>query len=98
MATAIDIQAEAFTVGTHEEQDGFLPDVISGYYSTPAEIKDRLICEMPTLAMAIFPKEEYSGDYTTDLFGKAETTYFNDAAGLLYQSSLTCCKISSCSS
>ena len=71
-------QAEAFTVGTHDEQDDILEQVKSGWYNTAAEIKDRLICELPTLAMAIFPKKQYSGEYTTDLFGSAETTYFND--------------------
>ena len=34
----------------------------------------------PSLALAIFPKERYTGTLTTDLFGEDNTTYFDDAA------------------
>lgn len=53
--------------------------VTSGSYSTPAEIRGYLTSELPTVAMAVFDKEDYSGDYTTDLFSNDDTTYFNDA-------------------
>jgi len=71
-------QAEAFTVGDHEEQDGLLEGVISGWYDSPDDIRDRLIGELPSVAMAIFPQEDHSGSLTTDLFGADDTIYFND--------------------
>ena len=37
-------------------------------------IRDR----KPTLSLAIFPREQYLGTLTTDLFADDETTYFDD--------------------
>jgi ParB family chromosome partitioning protein len=71
-------QAEALTVGNHEDQDEVLDDVIEGHYSTADDIKEQLVGELPTLSIAIFPKELYTGDFTTDLLADDQTTYFND--------------------
>lgn len=72
-------QAEALSLGSHEEQDGILEDIVDGWCPTPSEIRDYLIDDAPSVAMAIFPQEEYIGSLTTDLFGEDETTYFDDA-------------------
>ncbi len=71
-------QAEALSVGSAEEQDDLLESVQKGWCDSSEEIKDRLIGELPTLSMAIFDKEQYAGEYTTDLFAEEDATYFND--------------------
>lgn len=71
-------QAEALSLGSHDEQDDFLEGVIDGWYSSPDDIRERLVGELPTVSMAIFDKEQYTGSLTTDLFGDDETTYFDD--------------------
>jgi len=73
-------QAEALTVGKPEDQDEVLDDVIEGYYSSPDEIKDKLVGDLPTLSMAIFPKDQYTGSFTRDLLAEDEATYFDDVA------------------
>ena len=73
-------QAEALTIGKPEDQDEVLDDVIEGYYSSPDEIKDKLVGDLPTLSMAIFPKEQYTGSFTRDLLAEDEATYFDDIA------------------
>lgn len=71
-------QAEALTIGKPEDQDEVLDDVVEGYYTAPDEIKDKLVGELPTLSMAIFPKEEYIGTFTQDLLAEENATYFDD--------------------
>ena len=71
-------QAEALTIGKPEDQDEALDDVIEGYYSTAEEIKDKLVGDLPTLSMAIFPQELYTGTFTKDLLAEADSTYFDD--------------------
>jgi ParB family chromosome partitioning protein len=34
--------------------------------------------DRPTVALAIFPLEQYTGTITTDLFAEDETSYFDD--------------------
>lgn len=72
-------QAEALSVGDHEQQDVLVEDVIRGWCDSPEDIRDRLLGQLPSLSMAIFDRSEYSGSFTTDLFGAEDTTYFNDA-------------------
>lgn len=71
-------QAEALSLGGHDEQDGLLEEVTGGWYSSPADITERIIGELPSLALAIFPKEDYRGSFTTDLLAEDDTTYFDD--------------------
>lgn len=73
-------QAEALTVGTHEQQAVMIEDVINCQYRhfSADEIKEQFIDEKPTVSLAMFDKEEYKGDLTKDLFGEEESTYFND--------------------
>ena len=72
-------QAEALTLGSHDAQRSILGDIESGYgpYSA-ADIRDHLLDDRPTVAMAIFPLERYTGTITTDLFAEGETSYFDD--------------------
>ncbi len=73
-------QAEALTVGTHEQQAAIVEEINSNLnrrYSHD-EIKDGLTGEKPTLSMAMFDRDDYSGTLTQDLFGEEESTYFND--------------------
>ncbi|MEX2468148.1 MAG: ParB/RepB/Spo0J family partition protein [Pseudohongiellaceae bacterium] len=85
-ATALDAgalslsQAEALTLGDDEKQRQILGEIRRGYQSFDAEdIKAILLDDRPTVALAIFPVEQYSGTITTDLFGEAEESYFDDA-------------------
>ena len=69
--------AEALTLGTQKQQQMLLehPD----REALDAEsIRDMLLRGKPTVAMAIFPKEKYTGAFTTDLFAQDETTFFDD--------------------
>lgn len=77
-------QAEALTLGDHDAQRSVLGDIENGYgpYSA-ADIRDQLTDDRPTVAMAIFPLEQYSGTITTDLFAEGETSYFDDAEQFL---------------
>jgi ParB family chromosome partitioning protein len=73
-------QAEALTLGNHEAQCRLLEELERGYSDYSAEaIKEHLLDERPTVSLAIFPLEEYSGTITTDLFAEGETSYFDDA-------------------
>jgi hypothetical protein len=42
------------------------------------EIREMFLDQKPTVAMAIFPKEQYTGAITTDLFSDDETSYIDD--------------------
>lgn len=71
-------QAEALSLGSHDDQGWLLERVIDGWYADPEDIRERMIGEAPSVAVAIFPMENYTGAMTTDLFGEDETTYFDD--------------------
>ncbi len=70
--------AEALSIGTSEKQTDLLGDILNGWIDTVSDLKEKLVGNLPTVADAIFPKEEYSGSYTTDLFSDDKTTFFND--------------------
>ncbi|HYD65129.1 ParB/RepB/Spo0J family partition protein [Azospirillum sp.] len=71
--------AEALTLGTHDQQRRILADVEDGGWYESDDVRARLIEEKPSVAMAVFPLERYSGTFTSDLFAEAEATYFDDA-------------------
>ena len=71
-------QAEALAVGNPEAQDEVLGDILEGYTNSPDEIKDALVGNLPTLSMAIFPVEQYTGEFTKDLLAEDNATFFND--------------------
>lgn len=73
-------QAEAMTLGDHDQQRNMLDDIARGYceYSA-ADIREHMIDDRPSVAMAVFPVEQYQGTLTRDLFAADETSYFDDA-------------------
>jgi ParB family chromosome partitioning protein len=71
-------QAEALTLGSDEDQESIIEAIRSGEELSVDYIKDTLLDERPTVALAIFPVEKYTGTITTDLFAEAETSYFDD--------------------
>lgn len=70
--------AEALALGTVEQQDEALEDVLNGYLDSVDDIKERFFGNLPSVADAIFPKELYAGTYATDLLSDDKSTYFND--------------------
>ena len=71
-------QAEALTLGTHEAQRDIVQRLADGYHYDAEDIRDMLLGQRPSAALARFPLEQYQGTYTTDLFGEDATTYFDD--------------------
>jgi ParB family transcriptional regulator, chromosome partitioning protein len=71
-------QAEALTLGSNEDQETIIEAIRSGEELSVDYIKDALLDDRPTVALAIFPVEDYHGTITTDLFAEAETSYFDD--------------------
>ncbi len=73
-------QAEALTLGDHGAQRRLLGEIDHDQPDISAEaIREFLIDDRPTVALAIFPLEKYTGTITTDLFAEGETSYFDDA-------------------
>jgi ParB family chromosome partitioning protein len=72
-------QAEALTLGSDEAQRGILEQIENGSEASAGDIKATLLDDRPTVALAIFPAEQYTGTITTDLFAEDETSYFDDA-------------------
>src|SRR5436305_9024475 len=72
-------QAEAMTLGSDQMQQGILEEIERGSDFSADEIKATLLDDRPTVALAIFPLERYTGTITTDLFAEDETSYFDDA-------------------
>lgn len=72
--------AEALKLGGHDEQAAFLEALASGdAWTDAADLRAYVTADRPTVALAAFDVSEYGGTFTTDLFGAAETTYFDDA-------------------
>ena len=71
-------QAEALSLGSHEDQDDLLPRITDGWYDSADEIRESIIGERPSVAMAVFDRSKYSGSYTSDLLAEDKTTYFDD--------------------
>ncbi len=69
-------QAEALSLGTHSQQQEILEDGIS--YMDADDIRSNIFDESVNVSYAIFPRERYTGTYTTDLFGADADTYFDD--------------------
>lgn len=71
-------QAEALSLGSENQQEEILKHLANGYEYDPDEIRDGIIGGLPSVAMAVFPLSDYTGAFTTDLFGEAESTYLED--------------------
>ena len=76
-------QAEALTLGRHKEQCDILEKMSEDHRLDAETIRHYLLHRRPTVAMAIFPIEHYTGTLTTDLFGEDESTYFDDTEQFL---------------
>jgi ParB family chromosome partitioning protein len=72
-------QAESLTLGSDEAQTRILEQITGGGDYTADEIRASLLDDRPTVSLAIFPPEKYTGTVTTDLFAEDETSYFDDA-------------------
>lgn len=72
-------QAEALTLADDEPQRSILEEIAQGHEWSGAEIRSVALDERPSVALAIFPREQYQGTITTDLFAEDETSYFDDA-------------------
>jgi ParB family chromosome partitioning protein len=70
-------QAEALTLGSDDAQAAILERLPDSDYSAD-DIRGHLLDDRPTVALAIFPAERYTGTITTDLFAADETSYFDD--------------------
>ncbi|NEV00096.1 hypothetical protein [Bradyrhizobium uaiense] len=75
----IDIARGQVTLGSDEAQTRIVEQIVGGNDYNADEIKRSLLDDRPTVALAIFPPEKYSGTITTDLFAEDETSYFDDA-------------------
>jgi ParB family chromosome partitioning protein len=76
-------QAEALTLGSEDTQLRILEAIARGEEYSAEAIKGLLLDDRPTMALAIFPVERYTGTVTTDLFADSETSYFDDAGQFL---------------
>ncbi|MGP0095177.1 MAG: ParB/RepB/Spo0J family partition protein [Xanthobacteraceae bacterium] len=72
-------QAESLTLGSDEAQTRIVEQIVGGGDYSADEIRAALLDDRPTVALAIFPPENYTGTITTDLFAEDETSYFDDA-------------------
>jgi ParB family transcriptional regulator, chromosome partitioning protein len=72
-------QAEALTLGSDEAQTRIVEQIAGGGDYSADEIRGALLDDRPTVSLAIFPPEKYTGTITTDLFAEDETSYFDDA-------------------
>ncbi len=77
-------QAEALTLGNVDAQRNIIEEIgRGGDEFSAAAIRDHLLDDRPSVAMAVFPLEQYTGTITTDLFAEGETSYFDDAEQFL---------------
>ncbi|MFI0416198.1 MAG: ParB/RepB/Spo0J family partition protein [Candidatus Thiodiazotropha sp.] len=73
-------QAEALSLGNEADQCCLLEQIERSHDPvTAACIRETLIDARPSVALAIFSLEHYTGTITTDLFAQNETSYFDDA-------------------
>jgi ParB family chromosome partitioning protein len=66
-------------LGSDEAQTRIVEQIVGGGDYSADEIRAALLDDRPTVALAIFPPEKYTGTITTDLFAEDETSYFDDA-------------------
>ncbi len=71
-------QAEALTLGSAEAQSLLLLEFDRGHNITADEIREHLLDGRPSVAIAKFPLERYTGTITTDLFQSEAESYFDD--------------------
>ncbi|TSE07426.1 ParB/RepB/Spo0J family partition protein [Aquimarina algiphila] len=70
--------AEALAMGNAEDQKLLLERLNDGYVLNPHKIRNMLLCDKPSVSIALFDKEKYTGSITADLFEAEDNTYFDD--------------------
>jgi ParB family chromosome partitioning protein len=75
--------AESMTLGSEDQQQALLNDIKEGADLDRDAIREMLLTQKPSAAVAIFPLEKYTGTYTRDLFGNEESTFFDDVEQFL---------------
>ena len=70
--------AEALTVGTETQQQFFIDALREGAHLNADDVRATILAEKPSVSMAVFPRDRYTGTYTTDLFADESSTYFDD--------------------
>lgn len=70
--------AEALTLGTSDQQRQFLAEIRTGADLDRDAIRELLLAEKPSAAIALFPLDAYTGTLTRDLFGNEDSSYFDD--------------------
>jgi len=70
--------AEAMTLGGHDQQRSLLKELREGAELDRDDIRHMLCEQKPSVAIAAFALEQYTGTLTRDLFAEQETTYFDD--------------------
>src|SRR5215468_10781780 len=70
--------AETMTLGTEDQQQALLNDLKEGGDLDRDSIRETLLTQKPSAAVAIFSLEKYTGTCTRDLFGDDESTFFDD--------------------
>ena len=70
--------AEALTLATETQQHFFLNALSEGASLDADEVRRTILTEKPSVAMALFAPERYTGSLTTDLFADDASTYFDD--------------------
>lgn len=75
--------AEALTIGSKAQQRSILESFHADYAPDPEDIRDMLIGSKPSVSIAVFQRERYTGSLATDLFADDETTYFDDVEQFL---------------
>ncbi len=72
--------AEALAMGNEEDQQMLIERLNDGYMLNAGNIRSMLFRDKPSVAIALFDKEKYTGTITTDLFEAEDNTYFDDEA------------------
>ena len=70
--------AEALTLGTPDQQRAIVQEMREGADLDRNSVREMLCAQKPSVSVAIFPLEQYTGLFTRDLFADEETTYFDD--------------------
>ncbi len=70
--------AEVFTLAPQSEHKSLLKEVKRFGRIDARQLREHIVGEKPSVALAVFPLETYTGTFTKDLFAEKETTYFDD--------------------
>jgi ParB family transcriptional regulator, chromosome partitioning protein len=61
-----------------DQQRALLNDFKEGADIDRDGIREMLLAQKPSAAIAIFPPEKYTGTFASDLFGEDDSTFFDD--------------------